>query len=764
MDRFDIGRLTDFDFEAVCKDLFEEQLAVQLELFAPGKDQGIDLRHFSPKTKDLMVIQCKHWDKKASAALIRHMENVELPKVKKLHPQRYILATSVDLSVNDTNKLYRLLQPHMVSPGDIYGLRDIEAMLRTSPAIVQRHLRLWLSSTGVLQSLLNKRTITRSADLADDIKQAALLYVPNDSYSRAQELLEKRHYCIIAGLPGIGKTTLARILSGTYAATGYDIFEISEDADEINNLWDPDVPQFFYYDDFLGQTTLADKLHKNEDSRLVRLFDRIERTANKRLVLTTREYILEQARQNYERLETEDLHPLTCVVDLGDYTPLIRARILYNHIFFSGLSAENRAHFANPTTYLPIIEHPNFNPRLIERSLRKSISDGDHGHAVQRDLLDNLTRPNRLWEHIVSRQLDALSVDLLTVLYSLDGNSYLRDLHKALSAYVGAPLDNRSLRRSLSVLESTMLKVTPTPPSHPQHHRGPRIEFHNPSIRDYMKEFISEHADTVEKILRAAPFFEQIVSIWTMAHGTNGETIRSHLKAAVGVLSEAIVRTYDSPAIGLATYRSTDGFIISHEADMVHRLSFLLQVLEEIDSSNLLRFAIERLSTIELYSAIYDPAHLVEAVRTIWKSPIPEISQHAERVLEEAIEWLLADLGTRENIEYAQSWLIALGEIVPEEVHETIEEAFERDARVWLDLFLLHGKFTTRDLHDVRTVINRLENMYGETDDVMSAKNALRRAEREAAKDIPPPPEALPKVDKSVTTAIRELFSSLRET
>lgn len=35
MDSFELGRLTDFDFEAVCKDILEELLDIDLELFSP---------------------------------------------------------------------------------------------------------------------------------------------------------------------------------------------------------------------------------------------------------------------------------------------------------------------------------------------------------------------------------------------------------------------------------------------------------------------------------------------------------------------------------------------------------------------------------------------------------------------------------------------------------------------------------------------------------------------------------------------------------
>jgi Restriction endonuclease len=89
MDQFELGRLTDFDFESVCKDLFEVILGVHLEIFSTGKDEGVDLRYIGTDQK-ATVIQCKHWMRSGRAALIRQIERVEVPKVHKLAPDRYI--------------------------------------------------------------------------------------------------------------------------------------------------------------------------------------------------------------------------------------------------------------------------------------------------------------------------------------------------------------------------------------------------------------------------------------------------------------------------------------------------------------------------------------------------------------------------------------------------------------------------------------------------------------------------------------------------
>lgn len=89
MDSFDIARLTDFDFESVCKDLFEEILELPLEMFTPGADQGVDLRHFYTTSNESLVIQCKHWYRAGRAKLISHMREKERPKILRLASTRY---------------------------------------------------------------------------------------------------------------------------------------------------------------------------------------------------------------------------------------------------------------------------------------------------------------------------------------------------------------------------------------------------------------------------------------------------------------------------------------------------------------------------------------------------------------------------------------------------------------------------------------------------------------------------------------------------
>jgi hypothetical protein len=122
----------------------------------------------------------------------------------------------------------------------------------------------------------------------------------------------------------------------------------------------------YLYDDFLGRTSLAEKLRKNEDHRLLNFIAAVRNTKSAKLILTTREYILRQAQSTYEMLNGPIFEKLQCIVDLSQYTRPIREQILYNHLYFSMLPREHVEAIVQQEAYLKIIDHPNYNPRIVE--------------------------------------------------------------------------------------------------------------------------------------------------------------------------------------------------------------------------------------------------------------------------------------------------------------------------------------------------------------------------------------------------------------
>lgn len=548
VDSVDLARLSDFDFELVCRDLFEDVLGVSLEIFTRGADGGVDLRHLADDGAST-VIQCKHWIRSGAAALLRHMQNIERPKVAILNPERYILLTSASLSVAMKSKLRNSLRPHVRSPGDIYGAEQLVEELRKRPDVVRRHFKLWLSGTAVLQGVLNKEILLRSSELAEEAQLLTRTFVPTPAYEAASAGLAERSVCLIVGIPGIGKTATAMMLAASYLAEGYELVEVSRDAEEIDKAWEHKTKQFFYYDDFLGQTTLGDKLNKNEDQRLLNVIQRIQRSQNKKLVLTTREYILNQALQRHERLDATDLRPLTFYLGPRAYSTTVKAKILYNLVYYADISPHEKRRFAEYNSWRTVIDHNNFNPRIIERTLATADFGDQEPINVVDEMVANLDNPERIWRHIVEYELDDAAIHLLEVLFTFGDAAPEPRLQQAWEHYravQGVPVDLRAYHRNRRLLEGTMTR-TSTENSFFPIPEDTSIRFHNPSIRDYMLSRITNRLTPLAKLLESIHFAEQMSALLTSATGTSGSTLLSHLETSMDTMLSAIDRAMAQP-------------------------------------------------------------------------------------------------------------------------------------------------------------------------------------------------------------------------
>ena len=423
--------LSPLDFELLSKDLLEAALGIQFENFSEGRDKGIDLRYApvrshgravfkSESSRSLrkppeLIVQCKRYS--SFASLKSELKNKELSKITKLNPARYILTTSVSLSPQQAEELKALLSPFVQSTGDIYGSERLNSILTKYGEIERRHIKLWVTSAGVLDSIINAGTHVVSREEVERTVAAAKIYVRNTSFDEALTILKNHRVCIISGLPGIGKTTLARMLLLYFYERDFDVVKIESDISEARAVSYHKRPRFYYYDDFLGQTAQADKLNKNEDQKLLDFMASIRDSKDSVFVLTTREYILNQAKLHYEKLAREKFDHRTCIIDLAKYSRRIRAQILYNHLHFSNLPRPHLENLVTQRGYVQIVDHKNYNPRVIQY-LTDVIWIGETPSTEYLALfLRNLDNPVEIWGHAFRNQLSDKSRHLLFCSY-----------------------------------------------------------------------------------------------------------------------------------------------------------------------------------------------------------------------------------------------------------------------------------------------------------------------------------------------------------
>ena len=138
MSSYDFANLSPVDFEELCRDLLQKHLGVFLESFKEGKDQGIDLR-YSKDERNSIIIQCKRY---SNIADLKKNLKLEFKKIKILHPQRYILITSVDLTPKQKAVIKNLFNGVSLKNKDILGKKDINNLLTQYPTVEQTHYKL----------------------------------------------------------------------------------------------------------------------------------------------------------------------------------------------------------------------------------------------------------------------------------------------------------------------------------------------------------------------------------------------------------------------------------------------------------------------------------------------------------------------------------------------------------------------------------------------------------------------------------------------
>jgi hypothetical protein len=578
MPRFNFDNLSPKDFEELVRDLLQADWNVTLEAFREGRDGGIDLRYAAAHDATT-IVQCKRYGHSGYTKLLNNLRDIERPKIERLIPTRYVVATAVALTPGNKDEIVKVLAPYILDTGDILGTNDLEGLLARFPAIERANFKLWLTSTYMLECVLHNAELCQTDFEVERVHRKLPTFVQNDAFPRARDLLDDTRIVIISGPPGIGKTTLAEMLLYAQLEEGYEPVVIKGEVAEGKRLFKPKRKQIFYYDDFLGQTFLEDRveyLGRNEDAAIVDFIEMVRTSDQSRFVLTTREHILSGALQTSERLAHSTALQHRCVLALEDYSVGHRARILYNHLYFSDLAESYKKQVLDGDFFLQIAKHKHFYPRSIEWLSSRVRLRNVQPEQYRAYVLKVLDSPELIWEFAFRNPISDAARHVLLCLYTMGERTSSYDLDPAFTVFHAATARkyNRKsasgdFQRALQELDGGFLTYS-----------SGAISYLNPSIRDFVATVIRRESELVIDLVNAATKFKQVASLWSLLTRGGAQAPTVIAESDAQLFYTAFLRLLDGPEFRYGRGAAGNVEVRYLDTGVEGRVAYLIKVAE----------------------------------------------------------------------------------------------------------------------------------------------------------------------------------------
>jgi hypothetical protein len=307
------------------------------------------------------------------------------------------------------------------------------------------------------------------------------------------------------------------------------------------------------------------------------------RTAkDSRFVLTTREHILSGAVRLSARLCENPVLRDRIVLTLENYTFGERARMLYNHLYFSDLPQAHRDALLVDEFFLSVIHHPHFNPRLIEWLSTYSRLGGVPAENFSQHVGDLLDNPEKIWDHAFNQQISEAARNVILTMCSAGMTSAVEleplfdSLHADKALKYNFKISSADFRNALREVDGAFLRYS-----------GGYVLFLNPSIKEYVAALVCDDIHTCRDLWSSLLRFTQLITLWRLATDKPGSKLAQHLRDPGTAFFARMMSMLDGDYFVWTSNKEGGKTIRVIDCPIEVRLGFIAEYCEAIESADI---------------------------------------------------------------------------------------------------------------------------------------------------------------------------------
>jgi hypothetical protein len=360
------------DFQQLCLTISRESLGQTVQSFLDSSDGGRDgafagtwRAHGAEDLAGPFIIQCKFTAKSDYVLKLSDLTD-EIEKAERLVErdlcETYVLMTNAGLSGRTAEKIKARFSGVGVKHFAAFGSTWITQQIRENKRLRMLVPRVY--GLGDLSEILDERAYLQSQTILESMREDLAKVVVTDAYRRAVEAINQHGFVLLIGDPAAGKTTIASLLAmAALDQWRASMLKLNQPA-QVAARWNPNEPsQFFWVDDAFGVMQYEDFLVHGWNHVLPEIRTMLGKGA--KIVMTSRDYIYNRARNDLKESAFPLLRESQVVIDVHDLSIEEKRQILYNHL---KLGTQPRLFRSEIKPYLEgVAKHARFIPETARR-------------------------------------------------------------------------------------------------------------------------------------------------------------------------------------------------------------------------------------------------------------------------------------------------------------------------------------------------------------------------------------------------------------